>query len=199
LINNDKMIERLANQLYAYQNKENKIVPALKKELDVVNKKINNLISAVENGLFNSSTQERILELEEQKHTLELSIDEETIKRPILTKDELIKCLKRYRNLNQHSEEEKQYLIDSFINSIHLFDDKVIINFNYRDGARTISINPNSSDLLEYSPPFKTTNLDTIKVSRFFLFYKGTHHPYIRFTDFSKILMHYYQFKNKQL
>ncbi|MDL2274096.1 hypothetical protein LJC34_06110 [Oscillospiraceae bacterium OttesenSCG-928-G22] len=30
-------------------------------------------------------------------------------------------------------------LIDTFINSIYLYDDKIIITFNYKDGTKTIT------------------------------------------------------------
>lgn len=49
----------------------------------------------------------------------------------------------------------RQRLIDTFINRIYLYDDKMVITFNYKDGSETISLNEienalkgeNSSDL----------------------------------------------------
>lgn len=30
-------------------------------------------------------------------------------------------------------------LIDSFVNAVFLYDDKMLINFNYKEGARTVT------------------------------------------------------------
>ena len=34
-----------------------------------------------------------------------------------------------------------QRLIDTFVNRIYLYDDKLIITFNHKDGAQTITLN----------------------------------------------------------
>ena len=35
----------------------------------------------------------------------------------------------------------RQRLIDTFVNRIYLYDDKLIITFNHKDGAQTITLN----------------------------------------------------------
>lgn len=52
--------------------------------------------------------------------------------------------------------EHRRRLIDSFINAIFLYDDRMVLIFNYKDGTRTISFDelrssPLGSDLLFYS------------------------------------------------
>lgn len=32
-------------------------------------------------------------------------------------------------------------LIDAFVNAIYLYDDKLVLTFNYKDGTRTITLN----------------------------------------------------------
>jgi len=36
--------------------------------------------------------------------------------------------------------EHRKRLVDSFVNSIHLFDDRIVVTFNYKDGAKTIML-----------------------------------------------------------
>ena len=36
--------------------------------------------------------------------------------------------------------EQRQRLIDSFINAIYLYDDKVVLTFNYKDVSKTITL-----------------------------------------------------------
>ena len=35
--------------------------------------------------------------------------------------------------------DQRQALVDTFINSIYLYDDKVLIAFNYKEGTQTIT------------------------------------------------------------
>ena len=34
----------------------------------------------------------------------------------------------------------KQRLIDSFVNAVYLYEDKIILTFNYKDGSKTITL-----------------------------------------------------------
>lgn len=43
----------------------------------------------------------------------------------------------------------RQRLIDTFINRIYLYDDKLIITFNHKDGAETITLNDVGTALTE--------------------------------------------------
>ena len=38
-----------------------------------------------------------------------------------------------------NQKDQRQVLVDTFINSIYLYDDKVLITFNYKEGTQTIS------------------------------------------------------------
>jgi hypothetical protein len=45
-------------------------------------------------------------------------------------------------------EQQKQRLVDTFINSIYIFDDRFIMTFNYKDGTKTVTLEDvQSSDL----------------------------------------------------
>ena len=57
--------------------------------------------------------------------------------------------------------EHRRRLIDSFINSIFLYDDHMVITFNYKDGSKTITFEEienaiNGSDLAGFGAPEKT-------------------------------------------
>ena len=40
-------------------------------------------------------------------------------------------------------------LIDTFVNAIYLYDDKVVITFNYKDGTKTVSFSELNAALTE--------------------------------------------------
>ena len=54
--------------------------------------------------------------------------------------------------------EHRRRLIDCFINSIYLYDDHMVITFNYKDGSKTITFEEientiNGSDLAGFGAP----------------------------------------------
>ena len=61
--------------------------------------------------------------------------------------------------------DQRQALVDTFINSIYLYDDKVLITFNYKEGTQTVTFGEatevasegNGSDLDCFTAPRKTS------------------------------------------
>ena len=47
--------------------------------------------------------------------------------------------LHRFRKLDVTQKAHRKMLIDTFINAIFLYDDKLVITFNYKDGEKTIT------------------------------------------------------------
>ena len=47
--------------------------------------------------------------------------------------------LHRFRKLDVRQKEHRKMLIDTFINAIFLYDDKLVITFNYKEGTKTIT------------------------------------------------------------
>ena len=47
--------------------------------------------------------------------------------------------LLRFRKLDMSLKNQRQALVDTFINAIYLYDDKVLITFNYKEGTQTVT------------------------------------------------------------
>ena len=45
----------------------------------------------------------------------------------------------RFRKLDMSLKDQRQALVDTFINAIYLYDDKVLITFNYKEGTQTVT------------------------------------------------------------
>jgi len=45
----------------------------------------------------------------------------------------------RFRKLDVQQKSHRKMLIDTFINAIFLYDDKMVITFNYKEGTATIT------------------------------------------------------------
>src|SRR5699024_3868662 len=97
------------------------------------------MLNAIQAGILTSSTKERLEQLEETKRELESRIAEEKLAKPKVTEEFIRFWLLRFRKLNMNQKDQRQALIDTFINAIYLYDDKVLITFNYKEGTETIS------------------------------------------------------------
>lgn len=74
---NKDTIERLTQKLLAYQSRENTRLPVLPAVLKDVNKPIENIVSAIEQGIIIPATKQRLDDLEEQRKALETNILQE--------------------------------------------------------------------------------------------------------------------------
>jgi len=132
----DEFIIRAAKQLIAYNKKAdvNTKLAHYEKELAEVQKKLNSYLDAIEKGLFNNTTQSRMLELESQKADLEHLIDEEKLDTPLpLVEEEVIFWLSQFQNGDINDLKFRERLIDTFVNKIIIYNDKMIIVFNVRE------------------------------------------------------------------
>ena len=48
--------------------------------------------------------------------------------------------LHKFRQLDMTQEKHRQMLIDTFVNAIFVYDDKLLLTFNFKDGQRTITL-----------------------------------------------------------
>lgn len=77
-------------------------------------------------------------------------------------KEELVRFwLLRFRKLDMSQQEQRQALVDTFVNSIYLYDDKVLITFNYKEGTETVTFGEateaeKSSDICARGAPTKS-------------------------------------------
>lgn len=102
----------------------------------------------------------RLTQLESKQKELEIAILQEKIKKPFLTKEQIRFGIEKFRKLDITTQEGRQRLIDGFINSIYLFDDRLTITFNFKDGTQTVSLSEleaaKNSDIKCLGAPRKT-------------------------------------------
>lgn len=139
IIFDDDLISDLADTLVESLSQESSLLPLLKKQLSDVEKGIDNILNAIQQGIFTQSTKERLEELESQKSDLNVRIIQEEMVKPPIDRKHIIMWLTRFRKLDTSKLEHRKRLIDSFVNAIYLYDDKICFTFNYKDGSKTIT------------------------------------------------------------
>ncbi len=161
IIYNDEVISGLAQRIYEIQVNENDTNTVLQNQLKEIESKLNNLANAIAQGIFSATTKKLLDELEEQKRNVELELFQAQSKNPVLTKEQIEFALYSYRKLDLDKKEDKQKLIDGFVNSIYLYDDRFVITFNYKNQSKTVTFEEiNSSSLTSKESPLRNkTNL----------------------------------------
>ena len=148
LLFDDKMIDNIANSVIELQSRENVNLPFLKRQLAETEKSIQNMLNAIQQGILTTSTKERLDQLEETKSQLEENILQEEMQKPLLTKEQVLFWLCKFREVDVKDAIQRQRLIDGFVNAIYLYDDKMILTFNYKDGSKTVSFEEVNSSYL---------------------------------------------------
>ena len=154
---NDRVIDLLADKLLEYQSKENTRLPVLQAELKEVKRRIDNLVAAIEQGILTPSTKARMEELEQQREALETSILQEQIEKPPITREQILFWFDQFRHGDPADIAFQEKVIDCFVNSIYLFDDRIVVNFNYQEGGRPVSLEEVLSSFLDGNGAPKST------------------------------------------
>ena len=155
----DEAIDELVDILMTAQKRENTTLPLLKQELREVEKSIKNMLDAIQNGIFTSSTKQRLEELEARKEDLEISIAQEQMFKPLLEPKKIKFFLHQFRKLDTTKLEHRRSLIDNFVNAVFLHDDRIDFVFNYQKGTKTVTFkeleeaSEGSSDLIVSARP----------------------------------------------
>ena len=71
LLSDGNVLEELAKRIYEMQSEQSFAVATLKSQLEEVDKKLDNLVEAITNGIYSSKTKQVLDELEERKKTLQ--------------------------------------------------------------------------------------------------------------------------------
>ena len=139
LVRDDAAMESIIAKVMELQDRENTNLPLYEKQLRDAESGIQNMLNAIQAGILTSSTKERLEQLEETKRELEARIAEEKLAKPKIKEEFIRFWLMRFRKLDMSLKDQRQALVDTFINSIYLYDDKVLIAFNYKEGTQTIT------------------------------------------------------------
>ena len=174
IVMDDELIDTIADRILGLLSQENTKIPQLQAKLKEIDGYINNILDAIQQGLFNASAKKRLDDLEQTKAEIETAIYSEQLQKPEITKEHILCYIERYRKINVNDLESRKRLIDTFVNSIYLYDDKIVFAFNYKDGTKSVSLaeleEELSSDLDVSTPP---VSLKSEHLKTEYIFVKG--------------------------
>ena len=136
----DDVIGRLADAIVELQKKENTTLPFLQSQLADIEKRIGNLITSIEEGVATASVKQRLGDLEEKKADLEISIAREKIAKTPLSREKIVFWISKFKDGDIDDPAYRQAIVDIFVNSVFLYDDKIGLTFNWKDGTKTVTL-----------------------------------------------------------
>ena len=165
MLMNDATIDAIVSALMTLQDEENVNLPLYEKQLRETKTAIDNLLNAIQQGLLTRSTKERLDALEAAQDELENKIACEKLAKPRITEEQLRFFLEKFRKMDVANQAQRKMLIDTFVNAIFLYDDKVVLTYNFHEGTETISFEElqkvteagsSGSDLVSSTAPLKS-------------------------------------------
>lgn len=172
----DENIDRIATKAMEIIEKESAdttYLEGLQNELKEVQKKIKNIMTAIEQGIITSTTKDRLEELESEKNEIEGRIAREEIKKPLLTKERIVYWLLSFKSGDINDIEYRRRVIDTLVNSVYIYDDgdkgrRIVLTFNV-SGQNTATIS--CSDIACSAPPQKSPQIRSEPAGCFYLAY----------------------------
>lgn len=152
---NIALIAKRAMEIIEKESADTTYLDGLNAELKDVQKKIKNLVSAIEQGIITSATKDRLDELEQEKSDVEGRIAREEMKKPLLNESRIRYWLTSFKSGNVDDEDYQRRVIDTLVNSVYVYDDedggkRIMLTFNL-SGNNTATLT--SSDIGCYAPP----------------------------------------------
>lgn len=154
------------NRIAALQDKEETTLPALREQLKECEKSIANMLNAIQMSILTASAKTRLKEPEARQNELKLSIMQAELQKPKYTKEQIVSCINRFKYGDEDDIEYQKQIIDTFINAICVFDDKLVFTYNFKDGTEAIPLkaveDAFGSNLTQAAPPnwVKAISLD---------------------------------------
>ncbi|HIX32386.1 MAG TPA: recombinase family protein, partial [Candidatus Gemmiger avium] len=136
----DDLIAQIADELVALQGAEDSALPLLRRQLADTERGIENMLNAIQQGIFTSSTRQRLEELENLRAELKSSILQAELERPQYSREDIIQWISRFKGGDPNDKAYQRQIIDIFLNSIYVFDDKLVFTYNYKKGSQTVSL-----------------------------------------------------------
>lgn len=154
---NIEFVSKRAFEIYEKERNDDSELNALNNALRETQKTINNIMNAIEQGIITDTTKQRLMEAEERKKALLTSIAKEEIQKPSITKEQIEFFLRDIRNRVFNAEEQIEIIITSFINSVYLYDDKLIITFNLQENDNVRKLELSELEKFGFNPERLTT------------------------------------------
>jgi DNA invertase Pin-like site-specific DNA recombinase len=134
----DENVELIADkvmELIAEENKDTAELKYYENELKETRKQIKNIVDMIANGVANVSIANRLTDLENYEKDVLVNLEYAKIKKPTLTREQVIFWLESFRQGDADDIEYRKRIVNTLVHSIYVYDTdggkrKIVLNFN---------------------------------------------------------------------
>ena len=109
-------------------------------------------------GIITNTTKQRLEELEELKSDLEIKILQTELQATIITEEQIVYWISRFKGGNVADMAYQRSIIDIFVSAIYIYDDRIVLTYNFKGESQAISLTDIECSDLPQSAPEKETN-----------------------------------------
>ena len=137
----DDVIEWIAENAVSFQNKARRSsdITGVENELAEKRKATKNIMAAIEQGIFTETTKDRLIELETNIKELERTLLLYRAADEPLEKERVIFALEQLRGGDIESKDYQKILIDTFVKTVYLWDDKIKIEYYHTTKKHSVT------------------------------------------------------------
>lgn len=139
----DETIEWVADMVMAYAKKfreEDSQIDYLQAKLDESKRASANIMRAIEAGIFNAQTQDRMLALEAEQRELNGKLLAEKALLPNVEREQIVYWMQSFRKGDINNPAFQAKLFDAFLVAAYLFDDHVKFVFDWDKDKKSVDI-----------------------------------------------------------
>ena len=128
-----QVIQWVADAVMAFQEREanSAVLVGLRDQLSQNQRETENVLKAIRAGIITASTQKLLVELEAEGSRLEDAICREEASLAHVDRDFIVYWMEKFRGGSVEDAAFRRKVIDSFVNAVFLWDDRIRIAFNY--------------------------------------------------------------------
>ena len=144
-------MEKIADAVVASEKAKAQSSPleSMRSELRATIRKIDNINNAIAEGIWTSSTAVKLKSLEETAESLRGSISVlEFSQGQLIDRKKVLFFLSRFQSLDRTNQNDRRFLIQTFLNSVYVYDDRLTITINAVEGNLIIPL----ADIPDTSP-----------------------------------------------
>lgn len=137
-----EVIQWVADAVMAFQEREENsaVLVGLRDQLSQNQRETENVLKAIRAGIITASTQRLLTELEAEGSRLENAICMEEASLAHVERDFIVYWMERFRGGSVEDAAFRRKVIDSFVNAVFLWDDRIRIAFNYSGKGSAVDL-----------------------------------------------------------
>ena len=133
LVLTDDTIEWMAEYAAAHQRQEDTDAEISRTQdaLKASKKAAGNILAAIEKGTYTDTTADRLRELEAEAESIKIDLTAESVKSPGINKEQIVFFITSFRRGDPNDPAYRSRLIDTFVNRVIVYDDRILISLNF--------------------------------------------------------------------